>query len=245
MIEGIYTSAASMLPRSSQQVIEADNVVNSNVPGHKRSNMFIRTLVDAMAYLNGPADQPRKASESEEVVIDFRQGSLVRTGDNFHVAIQGDGFFVVETPAGPVYTRGGQFRRGPEGELLTVAGYRVQGQGGAITIDGEEVSIQEDGRVVVDGQTVDTLMVVDFPKPYRLVKTGNNTFVPGNPADTGSPSEDFQLYQGYIESSNVQTVESMVNMITLERNYESSQKAIQYQDETLNRAVNDLGRIQR
>jgi len=234
-----------MLPRASQQVIEADNVANTTVPGHKRSNMFIRTLVDAMDYLNGPVGAPRKSLESEEVVIDFRQGNLVRTGDRFHVAIQGDGFFTIDTPQGTMYTRGGQFKRGPEGELFTIAGHRVLGQGGPIVMDGDKVVIYEDGRISVDGQIVDTLQVVNFPRPYDLVKTGNNTFVPKDRTQTGFSPDTFQILQGYIEASNVQTVESLVSMITLERNYESSQKSIQYQDETLNRAVNDLGRIQR
>jgi flagellar basal-body rod protein FlgG len=70
-------------------------------------------------------------------------------------------------------------------------------------------------------------------------------FTPVDPNDGGSPAEGFLLYQGYFEASNVQPIEAMVSMITLERNYESSQKSIQYQDETLNRAVNDLGRVQR
>lgn len=243
MIEGIYTSASSMLPRTFQQVIEADNIANAQVPGHKRSNVFIRTLADASQYLTGGARQPVETRESEEIIIDFEQGNLVRTGDFLHAGIQGDGFFVIDTPIGPAYTRGGQFARSAENELITIGGHRVQGQNGPIVLEGREVIINDNGEIKVDGETVDFLKIVDFDKPYRLTKSGNNTFITTDPGDTGFDAEDFQIRQGFLESSNVQTVEAMVNMITLERTYESGQKSIQYQDETLNKAVNDLGRV--
>ena len=202
------------------------------------------TLADASQYLTGGPNQPQQVRESEETIIDFEQGNLARTGDFLHAGIQGDGFFVLETPIGPVYTRGGQFARNSEGELTTIGGHLVQGQSGPIVLEGREIIIHDNGEIQVDGETIDMLKIVDFNKPYPLVKSGNNTFMTVDPLDTGIDAEDFQIKQGFLESSNVQTVEAMVNMITLERTYESGQKSIQYQDETLNKAVNDLGRVQ-
>lgn len=245
MIKGIYHSAAGMLPRLTQQEVVANNLANVNTTGFKGNRRFFRRILDSTMIQTGLNGEPGMLTELEESLFtDFSGGAFQETRNPLDLAIHGDGFFVLQTGENEdqvSYTRNGNFSLNAEGELVNGRDYRVMGEGGAIRITGDNVVIQNDGSVVVDGEVVDTLKIVDFDKPYKLLRNGYGYFTPAGGAEGDTP-EKLDVKQGFLESSNVVAVLEMVRMIELNRNYESCQKAIIAQDETLRRAVNDIAK---
>ncbi len=123
MIKGIYTSASGMLPRMLKQEIFSNNMANVNTTGFKRDDVFMQVLSDASseAKISG---QPWEKPMVDGIYIDFEQGSVERTDDNKDVAIEGNGFFALQTPAGESYTRAGNFAISPQGILTTSSAIR-------------------------------------------------------------------------------------------------------------------------
>jgi flagellar basal-body rod protein FlgG len=140
------------------------------------------------------------------------------------------------------YTRSGDFFLSPQGILIDRNGNPVLTDSGPLALQGETFVVNEDGTVTLDDYAIGRIRVVDFNKPYELKKTGSSYLEPKDASITESPASDYRIRQGYLEKSNVNIVEVMVDMLTSFRAYEAGQKAIQAQDETLDKAVNDLGR---
>ncbi|MEE9554270.1 MAG: flagellar basal-body rod protein FlgF [candidate division Zixibacteria bacterium] len=240
MIKGIYDSASGMLPRILKQEIYANNMANVNTPGFKKDDIFLEVLTDAV---NGSSDRPWQTRMVDGIYVDFTQGSHQRTNIDTNLALEGDGFFVVNTDQGTRYTRNGNFSVSPDGILIDGKGNPVQSDSGPMNVLGDQIVIGSDGIVSVDGSTLGTIKVVDFDRPYALKKIEGTYFVPGDDAAVEKPAEEFRIRQGYLEKSNVNIVEVMVDMLSSFRAYEAGQKAIQTQDKTLEKAVNDLGRV--
>ena len=238
MIKGIYISAASMSPRMFRQEVAANNLANINTVGFKRDRIFLTTLVQADQALS-----QQETGIAGQIITDYEEGPLNRTGNPLDLALMGDGFFTVDTPQGVRYTRNGHFALNIDGQLVTSEGFSVLGEDGPVVIQGENVLIGEDGEITVDGKVVDRLLITDFEKPYHLKKLGDSLFVPRSDGEAEGIAENVVMRQGFLEGSNVRAVEEMVRMITLYRNYESDQKAIQYQNEVLGKAVNEVGRV--
>jgi flagellar basal-body rod protein FlgF len=243
MIQGIYTASQGMTPLIDKQDIIAHNLANANTTGFKQSGLFVQAY---QKYLSNDLRQPFASSEIkvDEVYIDYSQGNLIHTGSDFDCSIQGSGFFTVMTEDGIRYTRNGNFSLSPEQLLVTSDGARVMGKDGFIRLeDRHPVVILEDGTVVQENNVRGTLKIADFEKPYRIRREGNGHFIPLLPGNPVIDSPGFVIKQGYLEGSNTQVIKNMVQMIEAFRHYESSQKALQAQDETLDRAVNQVGRI--
>jgi flagellar basal-body rod protein FlgF len=260
MIEGIFISASGMLPKASKQEAIANNLANIEVPGFKRDAMFLREVQEAKKRLSG--DYPDwRINRFEGSWTDHEQGKLRRTGGMFDVAISGKGFFAVQTPDGVQYTRNGTFARNNEGFLVNMLGQQVLDVNGApIQVPNTFSQPLIDANGIIKGRDevlgIDTvlgqLQVTDFPElydpnfkaqsPYQraLNKTKNGQFTP-QPGIAGIPAQEFQVAQGFVEEANVESVLEMVRMIDVYRSYEADQRAIQVQDTTLDRAVNDIG----
>lgn len=180
----------------------------------------------------------------EGTFTSFRQGPLRDTGNPLDLALEGPGFFAVETPAGVRYTRAGSFRLDAEGYLADQTGNRVLGVDGPIQVgQAATVAIGQDGSVHADGVLVGPLLVVDFADPNaELRKEGANLFAPQEGA-VPLAAEGTRVAQGTLEGSAVNVVESLVRLIELQRAYEASQRVVRSYDETLDRTVNDLARI--
>jgi len=176
----------------------------------------------------------------------YTQGNLQQTGNNLDVAINGDGFFQIEMPDGTTaYTRDGSFKLTAQGELVTNSGHRVLG-GVTIPADARSVTIGTNGLVeLVVGsnprpQPAGTIELASFVNPAGLEPRGQNLFTEteasGNPT-TGNPGSEGlgPVLQGYLESSNVNVVQELVNMIQTQRAYEMNSKAIQTSDQMLQR----------
>lgn len=238
MIKGIYTSAASMAPRMFRQEVAANNLANINTAGFKKDRFFLRTLVQADQTLS-----QQETGIAGQIITDYEEGPLNHSGNPLDLALRGEGFFTVDTPQGVRYTRNGHFALNTDGQLVTSEGFVVLGEDGPVEIHGEHVLIGENGEITVDGNVVDRLLITAFEKPYNLKKLGNSLFVPRSEGEAEGIAEHVVVRQGFLEGSNVHAVEEMIRMISLSRNYESDQKAIQYQDEALGKAVNEVGRV--
>jgi flagellar basal-body rod protein FlgG len=169
------------------------------------------------------------------------QGPLRFTDSGINAAINGAGFFVVDTPVGERYTRDGRFGVDGEGYLVNPEGYRVLGENGPIVIAGSNASIGVDGVITSADIPLDRLRVVDFADPSQLSKEGGNLYSTG---DAGMPQAiTADLSPAYVEDSNVNVVAEMAELISATRYYEANQKVIQAEDDTLAKAVTEVGRV--
>lgn len=245
MIQGIYTATRGMSPLMEQQDQIANNLANINTTGFKQSGLFIKSF---NTFLTNDQQQPFNNSDikADEVYIDYREGPMKATKEPLDMFIKGRGFFNVMTSQGVEYTRNGNFSLDAEGFLVTSDGSRVMAEDGYIRIDrdqGLQVAVSEEGEVLQGGERRAVLKVTDFDTPYKFRRTGEGRFSPLTPGNTGHTSPGFSVRQGYLEGSNVDMIRNMVQMISSFRNFEADQKALQAQDETLEKAVNQVGKI--
>jgi flagellar basal-body rod protein FlgG len=172
--------------------------------------------------------------ETNENYTDFEQGSFKATDTKTDLALGGQGFFAVQTPDGERYTRNGNFFLGKEGVLETKDGYPVLGDNGVIRLADDKFMVREDGKIYdEDGKEVDRLKVVRFDNERYLKKTGEsmyNTNDIAGPSRTAEGNERPRILQGYTETSNVNVVNEMVQMIEVNRAYEANQKTITSED---------------
>ena len=241
MIKGIYNSASGMLPRVLKQEAFANDMANVNTPGFKKDGVFIQMLDEATQKAI-VTDHPWEVPMVDDVYIDFSQGDLEKTDIRTNFAIDGDGFFAIQTEQGTLYTRSGDFSLSPQGLLIDRNGNPVLTDSGPLTIQSDSFTVGDDGTVTVDDYAVGRIRVVDFEKPYQMTKVGSSYFQPKDETVVEQPVADAKVRQGYLEKSNVNVVEVMVDMLSSFRIFEAGQKAIQAQDETLDKAVNDLVR---
>lgn len=239
MVRGIESAASGMVALSDKLDTVTNNLANISTPGFKRliqnisesdnqpiNRVFLQTdgnINPSMGYLGS-------GSELSTQAVDLSVGSLEHTSSKLDVAItlNKNAFFQVQTPNGIRYTRDGNFALNNNDELVTQDGYPVLSSANTpITIDGQNVTIASDGSIQVDGQQTDTLGVVSLDNPSLILPQGSNLFSYSGQVGTNS---NFKVVQGYLEGSNVNTVKEMVDMIALERAYESGQKAIITED---------------
>ena len=250
MLPGLYAAAAGMIAQRERLDVIANNTANLSTTGFKRadpiSRGFYQVFADEIARfpaLRGSAEIPGGGSSLDLTSEDFSPGPIIDTGNPFDVAIDGSGFFVVRSPTGERYTRAGNFTLDPEGKLVTQNGYPVLGQGGPIITAGENVQISQDGDVLVDGVPAERILLVDFPRPYELLKHGRNLYgIPEYMSRTRAPAADSHLRVGALEYSNVNPINELTLMMDASRAYETHQRVIQAFDETLNAAVNEIAR---
>jgi flagellar basal-body rod protein FlgG len=255
MVKGLYTSALGMMTQMKRMDVIADNLANVNTTGFKRDKVALRSFTEELLKrLDDPGDQPYHdvpmGRISQGVFIDdiytsHESGALKRTGGALDAAINGQGFFVVvvlgeDGQASRMYTRDGSFSMDADGSLITKEGNRVLGETGAVSIPQGTVSISEEGAISVNGEHIDTLLLVDFQDARQLRKHGDNLFY----AVEGAAEAEFTgaISQGFLEASNVNPVREMTEMIAMARAYDANQRMIVSHDSILNRTVNDIGR---
>ena len=222
--------------------ILSNNLANVSTPGFKRDDVAI--VPDAVAATTPNANLlPLSGGGSVLQWTEFAQGYVQGTGRVLDAALNGPGFFVVETPAGQRFTRSGAFAVSPNGTLVGPTGTPVLGQNGPITLASSKVTIGAGGEVTDNGRLVDTLRVVDFPKPYRLNKDGNGLYALTDPTIEPVPGKGYEITGGALEASNVATVPTMVSMIDVLRTYEAAQRAMQFIEEANKQATSDIGKV--
>jgi flagellar basal body rod protein FlgG len=179
---------------------------------------------------------------SAENRMSFQPGQYLATGNEFHFAIEGPGFFRVRKPDGTFgFTRDGSFRMNEDRVLVTQQGFEVQGDNGPVQFlqQGGTLSINADGMIVQGQQQISRLGVVDFADPSVLRRGADGLLVSDGPQ--GAAIERPRVMHRALEGSNVQPVKEMINLVTVGRAYEMAQKVIQAHDEVANKAVQVLG----
>ncbi|KMQ51242.1 Flagellar basal-body rod protein FlgF [Chitinispirillum alkaliphilum] len=243
MIQGLYTATQGMTTLTQKQDQIANNLANVNTTGFKQSGMFTRAYQN---YLTNDQNQvfANRQIKADDVYVDFREGTLKQTDSPLDFCIRGDGFFKVMSPEGVRYTRNGRFSLNADGLIVTSDGSKVMGTEGYIRVEPDlPINVTESGEVIQKGESKGVINIVDFAKPYDMLRSGNSQFRPRIPGEPELRATQFSLRQGYIEGSNVDMIRNMVNMISAHRNYEADQKALHAQDETLQKAVNEVGRV--
>lgn len=206
------------------------NVANVSTTGYKRRcNAFSQSLKSLSA---GQANSPGQINV--ESALDFSQGGFVQTGRPMDFALYGNGFFVVETAQGPLYTRNGTFFTNQNGQIVDEQGRIVAGQSGAITIpnnlDLSQLSVSANGTLGLAGSVLGQFKIVDFrDNQGKLVPVGTNCYQMPEEFGTAVPAEKTVVKQGYVEASNVKVIEELVDMIMVTRLYEANMKLVSAQ----------------
>lgn len=245
MVTGLYTSSRAMTNILAKQDIHSQNIANGSTSGFKMAR-----LVNTSEVVNGRNDdnelRQREYQSVSEITVSYAQGPMVRTANDFDLALTAPGFFTVESEDGPRYTRNGGLSLNSLGELVTLSGKRILDDGGAPIIlkEGGSVQFMEDGQVFVDGKKNSRLGIVDFANVKQLRYGVDGCFTNEDP--TGNPPlppETIGVKTGFLEGSNADPVNIMVTMIADFRNYEAAQKAMRAVDDTIGKAVNEVGRV--
>jgi flagellar basal-body rod protein FlgF len=234
---GMYSALSGNLSALRRLDVITNNLANASTPGFKADRMEFESV---LAGATDPTQSQVVVSESFST--DFSAGPMQKTDNTLDVALDGDGFFVVNTPDGAAYTRQGNFHRGADGTLVTADGYQVQGQNGAITLKGGRINITPAGVVTVDGVAAGSLALADFPKPYALVKGGAGLLVLSDP-QLAATASTAHVMQGFLEGSNVKVIVEMARMIETSRYFDSCARAVRNYDDIAAKAANDLGKV--
>ncbi|RZB34936.1 MAG: flagellar basal-body rod protein FlgG [Desulfobacteraceae bacterium Eth-SRB1] len=237
MINGIEILVNTAAEQISRLNCVTNNIANVNTPGFKAA-LFHFLEGNVAGGINGANHAKRPAT-----AVDYSQGIMQKTGNVLDLAIDGKGFFAVQTKTGVAYTKDGRFTLNNNGELITQTGDYVLGRNGKINIKGNDILISQEGVISVDGDELDALKIVSFSKPAALVKL--NTGLYRNPDDLAGAKEEenARVQSGYLELSNVQAIREMVEMINIQRTFESYQKAIQTISEQDKLSTNRIGKL--
>ncbi|MGQ0646122.1 MAG: flagellar hook-basal body protein [Gemmatimonadaceae bacterium] len=225
--DGIASAASALRYWERRQEIAANNLANVNTDGFKAERAFAQLIGD-----NGP---------ETGAMTDWTEGSLNPTANPLDMALRGHAFFVVNTPNGERFSRGGAWSIDPEGYLADTAGNRVLGEKGAIRVAGREVSIDRGGRVAVDGVWIDRLRIETVPPGTTLQHDAGTTWIP-DASRTSVAIEARDVRQGHLEGSNVNSIDALVDMISIQRNFAFTQKAISTLDDVRATITNQLGK---
>jgi flagellar basal-body rod protein FlgF len=249
MDNSLLVSLSQQLASFRAMDVIANNLANVSTPGYKREAAKFEEYV---AHVR--PSETQKGSQSVSfvkdagILRDLSQGNVEHTGATFDLAINGTGYFAIQTPQGERYTRDGHFSLNQDGLVVTSNGQPLLGDGGPITItpDDQNVTFGPDGTIssMVNGlgNQVGKLRVVDFPNPRLLQKQGANLYA-APPGQAPLTSADAQVAQGMLEGSNVAPVIEISHMIEVMRAYEATASLSASQEELLRNAVDKLGQM--
>lgn len=259
MIRGLYTAVTGLITGEAKQSIVTNNLANSSTTGFKSENLSIKKFDDVLIQnydkiVNGKNTRNTIGSLSMGSKIDdlntyFTQGDIQATDKPTDFAIDGRGFFTVQRDNGinnvNYYTRSGDFHIDGQGYLVTDSGDKVLCKNKGtnriepLFVGDGKLQSDKNGNISVNGENIYKLNTVDFADYKTLKKIGDNLFEAANPIQ----NQNINVRQNALEKSNVNVTNEMVNMMTILRNFESNQKVIQAMDETLGKAVNEVGTV--
>ena len=251
MLRGMYTAATGMLVQRKKMDVITNNIANLETTGFKASQLISRSFKDLLiARINDPSivgvsqiiGSQNNGIQVDQIFTDFTQGALEQTDRSGDLAIAGEGYFAISTPKGERYTRDGTFYVNSEGYLTTADGNYVQGTNGRIHVGASDFQVDEQGNITVKNVSVGKLKIVTFDDSAGLRSEGGNLYYNYN-AKVVTPTTPSTVKQGYLEASNVDITKEMVDMISVSRTYETNQKILKMLDESLGKAVNEVGRI--
>jgi len=288
VVRGMYTGASGMIAQQYKMDTVANNLANVDTTAYKSDEAIMKAFPELLLRRMNTDVSPLPMSEKNpllgsvdkapvvgvlgtgvelnEVFTEFTQGPMKPTSNPFDVALEGEGFFVVQTPDGERLTRNGSFLLGPEGLIVTKDGYPLLGENGPLQVKENNVMIDQKGRVFQndkfagdphrlvsmeenewdDSRQIDTLKLVQVDLPRYLKKQGSSLYMTtpesgeaNQLSGTGRP----KVNQGMLEASNVNPVAEMVKMISVNRAYEANQKVIQSEDQASDKLLNQVFKV--
>ncbi|KEO52324.1 flagellar hook-basal body complex protein [Thioclava indica] len=238
MDNAIYATLSRQSGLMQEMRTVANNIANVSTTGFRREGVIFSEYISGLED-NGPSLSMAYANGRN---IDLQQGGLTQTGGRFDFAIEGEGFFMIETPQGNQLTRAGSFIPSPEGELLSPDGYRLLDPGGTpVAVPGgvQDIALASDGTLSAAGEPIAQVGVFLPSDPNELTHVGGTRFA----AEAGAePMEGATLLQGYLEDSNVNPVSEISRMIEVQRAYELGQKFLDREDERIRSVISTLAR---
>jgi len=244
MNTGLYAACAGLLARTQELDLAANNLANANTGGYRAQVPSFRSLLaGAGALRNASAQAANEFAVLGESRLDQQQGPLDRTGNDLDLAIQGSGYFALQTRQGTrLYTRNGAFHVDAQNQLVTSDGNLVLGTAGPILLPPGKPAVSADGTISVDGALAGQLLVVDFAPGSALAPEGAASF--SAPAGAEQPAFGASVVEGALEGSNVNAVSAAVGLVTLQRNMALLQQALTAFHSEFNRiAAQELPRI--
>ena len=245
MDSGYYAAVAGWVARTQAIDTAAANLANAQTPGYRAGREYFRSL---LAAADAEESQVGQALNRFGVLggsrLSFAQGPMQRTGNPFDFAINGDGFFAIQTASGVRYTRDGNFHRSQGGALVTEAGEPVLSQSKqAITVPPGEISVGADGALSVSGGVFANLGVFSFAAQAELKAEGANRYVAPN-SEVEFRSNRFVISQGELEGANQDVIQGSLDLLTMQRQAEMMQKALMVFHTEFNKtASEDLPRV--
>ncbi len=241
-----YIALSRQMALWKQMDAVSNNMANMNTAGFKQDDTLFSSYLVQTADAQGIGSAPLYFTEDFGTFQNFAEGAFEETGNVFDVAIQGDGFFCVETPAGEMYTRKGQFSLSSEGALITNDGALVLSENNEpiFFAPGEkEITITESGDVMTENGTIARLKVAHFADNQKLLKVAGTMFenVAGNDMTIGT--DNMRLAQGAIEKSNVNPIEEMTKLIKVQRSYEYVQQMIDNEHDRLSNTISTYAQL--
>ncbi|WP_170413046.1 flagellar hook-basal body complex protein [Ruegeria arenilitoris] len=232
-----YTTLSRQTGLMNEMRLVANNIANANTTGYRAQGLVFSEFVRDL-----PGNPSLSMARAEARNTSLQQGLLTETGGQFDFAIEGDGFFMVETPSGNRLTRAGAFSPSAEGDLVTMDGHRVLDSNGApvfIPPDAASIDVGSDGTLSIEGQLLGQIGVYRVADPKTLVREGSTQFRAEGEID---PVENPVVLQRFLEGSNVNAVEQVTRLVEIQRAYELGQSFLETEDERLRGALKALMR---
>ena len=228
-----------------QMDVIANNLANLGTAGYRAQDMLFEEHLSERAQMSEfrPGDRSLAYVIDRGTLRDFALGPIKSTGNPLDLAIEGDGWFVVESPVGERFTRNGHFQLDAEGNLVTADGHRVLGEGGPISFDEDEIEIEiaADGTVSTNLGEKGRLRLAAFEDNERLIAEGASLFATDQePIEAGN----LRVVQGAIEGSNVNQIVELSRMIEVQRSYTSLAQMMERTDELRRQGIGTLGRLE-
>lgn len=255
LFKGMEKAMQGMIASRAKQDIIANNLANVGTAGFQKSTLLVSSFADVlqgeMSYSEAPqvgGYVPAGGIHGSDnhlffrSITQFSQGSLKNTGYPFDLALDGEGFFAIQTKNGLRFTRNGSFNLDANGNLVTKDGSLVLGEKGPIKVSGKEFIVNEEGIVLVDNKEIDRLKIVNFETKQNLYKEGENYFFPNGPISLAKTNKT-RIKQGFLEMANVNAIKEMVDMMTIMRAFEANQKLLHAEDQMLAKTVNEIGKL--
>ena len=232
-----YTTLSRQSGLMNEMRLVANNIANANTTGYRAQGLVFSEFVRDM-----PGNPSLSMARAEVRNTSLQQGLLTETGGQFDFAIEGDGFFMVETPSGNRLTRAGAFSPSAEGDLVTMDGHRVLDSNGApvfVPPDAASIDVGSDGTLSIEGQLLGQIGIYRVADPKTLVREGSTQFRAEGDID---PVENPVVLHRFLEGSNVNTVEQVTRLVEIQRAYELGQSFLDTEDERLRGALKALMR---
>ncbi|MFZ0960100.1 MAG: flagellar basal-body rod protein FlgF [Terriglobia bacterium] len=244
MDSGFYAACTGLIAQTNALDITAGNLANVSTTGYKAQLEFYSSLEASMG--NHRLSSLNQAVNDYGVLggsaVDMRTGEFEKTGNDLDLALEGQGFFVVKTPAGIRYTRNGSFHTDADGHLLTATGDQVMGEEGAVALPGGEITFSSDGTISQQGAVVASIKLVTFKPGTVLTAEGNSYYQAPDKSD--EPADDPRLSQGMLEGSNMNAVTGAISLMTLQRHAQLLEQALSMFHTVFNaEPAQDLARV--